>query len=230
MQRVLEPELMEQEDQARAYAEADFAEPHQAVIDLLCARLKSLPATGRALDLGCGPADVTIRFARARPGWTTHGLDGSAAMLAHGQRAVSAAGLDGRVTLQLGRLPDAAPPQPPYDLVFSNSLLHHLPDPAVLWQAVARWTREQGAVFIMDLRRPDSVAQASALVQEYAASEPEVLKRDFFNSLCAAFTPDELRAQLAAAGIDGLQVEVVSDRHLIAWGQPRTASSPVAPR
>jgi ubiquinone/menaquinone biosynthesis C-methylase UbiE len=33
------------------------------------------------LDLGCGPADVTIRFAKANPGYKFHGVDGSAAML-----------------------------------------------------------------------------------------------------------------------------------------------------
>ena len=42
---------------------------------------------------------------------------------------------------------------------------------------------------------------------------------DFFNSLLAAYRPDEIRAQLLAVGLgDRLQIDVVSDRHLIVWG------------
>ena len=35
MERIPEPELMEDEAQARAYAEANFAEPHSHFIELL---------------------------------------------------------------------------------------------------------------------------------------------------------------------------------------------------
>jgi len=44
--------------------------------------------------------------------------------------------------------------------------------------------------------------------------EPEIIvKQDFFNSLCAAFTVEEVRAQLADAGLD-LEVSRVSNRHM----------------
>jgi hypothetical protein len=46
-----------------------------------------------------------------------------------------------------------------------------------------------------------------------------VLQRDFYLSLCAAYTPDEVRAQLADAGLGHCELEVVSDRHWIAWGR-----------
>ncbi len=75
------------------------------------------------------------------------------------------------------------------------------------------------AVLVMDLFRPESEADAWRIVEQYSASEPEVLKRDFFNSLCAAFTPDEVREQLAAAGLGALHVQTVSDRHLTVSGR-----------
>jgi hypothetical protein len=71
----------------------------------------------------------------------------------------------------------------------------------------------------MDLHRPDSPERARAIVETYSAGEPEVLKRDFFHSLCAAFTLAEVRSQLARAGIDGLRCDMASDRHWVAWGQ-----------
>ena len=45
------------------------------------------------------------------------------------------------------------------------------------------------------------------------------LRRDFRNSLYAAFTPDEVRQQLGFAGLQGLQVGYVSDRHLAVSGR-----------
>ncbi len=209
---------MSEEAQARAYAEADFAEPHERFVDLLRVALPDLPEIGVALDLGCGPADVTLRFARAFPGWRVDGLDGSPAMLQHGRQAVVRAGLEGRVRLLQLRLPEGEAPRPRYDLVLSNSLLHHLADPGVLWRSVLRWAGSGGAVFVMDLARPKSEDAARALVDRHAAGEPDVLRRDFFHSLRAAWRIEEVEAQLRAAGLEELRIAPASDRHWIVWG------------
>ena len=70
MKRIPEPELMEEEAQARAYSEADFASPHDAFVGH-AARVFSSETQGEILDLGCGPADISVRFARrfSRPNW-----------------------------------------------------------------------------------------------------------------------------------------------------------------
>jgi SAM-dependent methyltransferase len=219
MERVPEPELMEDDAQARAYAAADFVEPHERCIVLLREGLPRLRREGRALDLGCGPADVTIRFARAFPGWRVAGVDGSAAMLRYGRAAVARAGLADRVALRQVYLPDGSTPGEGYDLILSNSLLHHLTDPQVLWSSVRCCSGDGAHVFVMDLLRPASRVRAQALVAEYAAGEPEVLRRDFFHSLLAAYRVAEVEAQLAAAGLGQLAVRQASDRHLIVWGR-----------
>ena len=36
MERIPEPDLMSEQEQARAYAEADFSEPHENFVDLFC--------------------------------------------------------------------------------------------------------------------------------------------------------------------------------------------------
>jgi hypothetical protein len=71
----------------------------------------------------------------------------------------------------------------------------------------------------MDLFRPASTTAAQAIVDLYAADEPEVLRQDFLASLCAAFEPAEIEAQLRAHGLDGLAVRLVSDRHLLVTGR-----------
>jgi len=216
--RVPEPELMNEPAQVLAYARADFAEPHGRFIEELRARLAALPPRGRALDLGCGPGDVVLRFLVAFPGWRLDAVDGATNMLELAREAAADAGFEERVRFVEAVLPDADLPAASYDLVFSNSLLHHLSEPAVLWDCVRRWARPGAAVFVMDLLRPADVAAADALVARHAAGEPDVLRRDFRASLLAAFRPDEVRAQLATAGLGALAVEVVSDRHLLVWG------------
>jgi SAM-dependent methyltransferase len=146
------------------------------------------------------------------------GVDGAAAMLAIGRQAVAAAGLVARIRLTHVRLPAANLPGPRYDAVISNSLLHHLADPAVLWETVRTAAAPGAAVFVMDLMRPPSRDAAEDLVALHAADAPDVLRRDFFNSLLAAFRPDEVRLQLSAAGLSDVRVEIASDRHLIAYG------------
>lgn len=223
--RVPEPELMDDDDQARAYAEADFAEPHNHFVQLLQEAFPQLPKTGTALDLGCGPGDITLRFARAFPAWSVEGWDASEAMLNYGYQAVAAAKLQDRITLKKVYVPQSDTASNTksdtvsFPLIFSNSLLHHLADPMALWTEVKQQSGPGTAVFIMDLMRPAKRETARDFVDLYAQEEPEVLRCDFFNSLLAAYRVDEVQDQLLKAGLDKLQVRDVSDRHLIIWGQ-----------
>ena len=218
MERIPEPELMLDEEQVRAYAEADFAEPHDHFVALLRERLPDLPATGLALDLGCGAGDISRRFATAFPGWHVHGIDGSPTMLEFAREMTRNAGLADRVRFDEVLLPAYPPDAQRYDLAFSNSLLHHLNDPGVFWSAARNWVAGSGRLFVMDLLRPADRDVARSLVQQHSGDEPEVLQTDFFNSLLAAFREPEIADQLRRAGLAHLSVEVVSDRHFIAWG------------
>jgi len=220
MKRILEPELMDDDEQARAYAKADFEDAHNGFVEHF-ARVFGSEDIGRTvLDLGCGPGDISIRFARSRPSCVVHGVDGSKAMLRYGEELlVGATDVRERVRLIHGMLPDASLPHDKYDSVISNSLLHHLPDPLVLWNAVRTYAVQGAPVFVMDLFRPATIDRAEELVAEYAAGEPEVLRRDFFNSLLAAFELDEVDKQLKDSGLDGFSVEQISDRHMIVTGR-----------
>ncbi len=220
MKRRPEPELMDEAEQALAYAEADFSEPDARFIALLEQQAPGSLEWVRALDLGCGPGNVLLRFLRAYPEATCDGLDGSQAMLAHAQAALDGLpGLAKRARLLCDCLPSERLEQHAYDLVLSNSLLHHLHDPQVLWQSIRQAGRPGALVQVMDLMRPASAGWAEALVATYADEAPEVLRNDFRNSLFAAFEPQEVVAQLQEAGLDTLEVGVVSDRHLAVFGR-----------
>ncbi len=218
MERIPEPELMLEEEQARAYSEADFSAPHQMFVDLF-RKFFGPRLTGVVLDLGCGPADISVRFAKAYPQCQIHGVDGSPAMLKYGWERVLKEGLCDRIKLILGKIPDYQPPENFYAAVIVNSLLHHLPSPEILWETIKRAGRQGAPVLVMDLMRPESRAQARAIVEKYAKDEPEILRQDFYASLLASYTPTEVKAQLEAAGLSHFEVSLVSDRHWVAYGR-----------
>lgn len=220
MDRIPEPELMEDHEQAAAYANADFSQPHNGFIRQFRKRFPGIAVRGQVLDLGCGPGDIAIRFARAFPACTVHGVDGSEAMLEEGdKRLAREPDVARRIQLIYGLLPDAGLPQAHYEVIISNSLLHHLIDSRVLWSSIKRYGKQGTLVFIMDLMRPETQEQARELVRRHAAEEPEILQHDFHHSLLAAYTPDEVRLQLREAGLDGMHQQVISDRHWIVWGK-----------
>ena len=208
---------MDEPEQARVYAEADFSEPHQAFVECF---YQCFPGHSPhlVLDLGCGAADITIRFARAWPESELTGVDGSSAMLFYARKAIKHVNLGDRIQLHQARLPGAVLPRHAFDTVISNSLLHHLHDPQNLWRAVKHCASPGAVVFVMDLRRPDSLEQVGALVGKYAATEPELLRRDFLNSLLAAFRPEEITAQLVHPGFSHFRVKAVGDRHVMVYG------------
>jgi cyclopropane fatty-acyl-phospholipid synthase-like methyltransferase len=221
LERVTEPELMDGPDQARAYSEADFSDSHQAVVEHFTERFADF-RSGRVLDIACGPADVTTRLARAFPDATFLGVDGSEAMIALGHERVSRGGFADRIDLELRVLPDPTlHGLGPYDVVVCTGALHHFHDPMVLWGTIRDVAGSGTRVLLQDLTRPESQAAAHTLVERHAGGESEILRRDYFRSLLAAFTPREIRDQLRAVGFDGFAVERVSDRHVVVSGRVR---------
>ena len=219
MPRVPEPEVMGAAEEARAYGEGDFRRVNAAFARRLAGAAGS--TRGRALDLGTGPGDIPVLFCGLAPGWRVTALDLSEAMLDLARARVSAAGLSSRIEL-LRR--DAKAPRlgsRRFDLVFSNSLLHHLEDPAPFWAHVRRLARSGAAIVVMDLRRPPDRARARKLVRLHASGASPLLRRLFHDSLLAAFTPGEVRQQLAAAGLGGLRVRATTDRHMVISGRRR---------
>src|SRR3989442_4322091 len=105
MERVLEPELMNDPEQALVYSRADFEEENQGFVDRFTEFYPEFKA-GHVLDLGCGPADIPIRLARKLPECRITGVDGSAPMIALGLEAIRVAGLADRITLRCEPVPD----------------------------------------------------------------------------------------------------------------------------
>lgn len=216
MERTPEPELMDDVAQAKAYAEADFSRENQDFVNLFREYFPDWTA-GHVIDLGCGPADIPIRFARSYPGAQITAVDASGPMIALAEKAVKEAGLADRIRLHCERFQQLTLDEPG-DAALSNSLLHHLPNPLQFWYRLKQLVKPGSAVLVMDLLRPESDEAAQAIVEQYAAGEQPILKRDFYHSLLAAYTEDEVAAQLAEMNLSRLLIDVPDDRHWVVGG------------
>ena len=218
MLRTLEPELMIDLVQCEAYAAANFGASNQAYVEIV---KKLIPETASAvLDIGCGPGDVMIRLAKLIPTLKITAVDGSRKMIQLASAAISSNGLGANIQAVEGYVPILPLPVGYYDAVLSKDFLHHLPEPMAFWHEIRRMITPGGFICVMDLRRPDSTVIAHQIVEAMAANEAEVLKVDFYNSLLAAFTPEEIRDQLNAADFD-LSVTTFGDRHVLMHGFAR---------
>jgi 2-polyprenyl-3-methyl-5-hydroxy-6-metoxy-1,4-benzoquinol methylase len=216
MHRQPEPELMDLPHEAHAYAAANFSDVNAAFVDRLTALTFNLDVA-RAVDLGAGPGDIAVRVARQRPQWHIDAVDAADAMIEIAHGAVARAGVERQVWLHKA---DAKQTRlaAGYDVIFSNSLLHHMPDPVPLWREIRRLARPGAVVFVRDLLRPATYDRVDEIVQQYAGGESETLREEFRRSLMSAFTPAEIRAQLDDAGLFDLEIRQSTDRHVDVTG------------
>ena len=217
MERVLEPEVMDNPDQVLAYASADFEQENQGFVDQFLGLYNDLDEN-HIVDLGCGPGDIAIRLARSHPTCRITGIDASAPMISYAEHAVEKAELTDRIQFLCQRFQEVTLPSPA-DAIISNSLAHHVPNPLRFWYGVKALVKPGGPVFVMDLLRPDSLDAAQEIVDQYAKHETDQLRQDFLNSLLAAFTEDEVASHLAELNLTRLMVDVPDDRHWIVYGR-----------
>jgi ubiquinone/menaquinone biosynthesis C-methylase UbiE len=217
MQRVLEPEVMDTEEEATEYDAMDHSAANQSVVDRFVA-LGGL--RGRILDIGTGPAHLPIllaeRAAHTVPNQELRllAVDAAGHMLAIGRRHLQRANhLAHRIHLVLGNAKHLPVPTSSFVGVYSNTIMHHLPEP-VPYLAEARRVLEPGGVLLIrDLIRPATEQDAMALVELHAAGATTRARRLFFDSFRASFTLPEVRAMADRAGLARARLWQSSDRH-----------------
>jgi SAM-dependent methyltransferase len=226
--RILEPEVMDSPLEAVDYNTMDHSHVNRVFVDdLLHAlpRATSLPAIGLCtiLDVGTGTAQIPIELCR-RPGhWHVTAADLAQSMLDVAAQNIAAARLGERITLQhldAKRLPFE---NGQFDVVMTNSIIHHIPAPEECLAEMVRVVAPDGLLFVRDLLRPDSVAELGRLVELYAGDANLHQRQMFGESLHAALTLDEVRAMAALFGISPECVQQNSDRHwTLVWSLCRS--------
>lgn len=201
---------MDTPEEADGYDAMDHSGPNEAFVS----RLVELGAAGRALDIGTGPGQIPCLLCERLPDVRVVAIDLSKNMLAHAERHRVASPHAERIELKLADAKRLDFADATFDTVFSNTILHHIPDPAPFLSEAWRVLRPGGTFLVRDLFRPETPELAKELVATYAAEETPYQQELFRASLHAAFTPDELRALVRELGLDGVEVVIDTDRHV----------------
>lgn len=210
MERVLEPEVMDTWQEAAEYDAMDFTEVNTAFAQQA---IQLGPPTGQVLDAGTGTARIPILIAQLCPQWQVIGIDLAQPMLQLGAKNVEQAGLQQQITLELVDAKKLPYPDGQFDMVISNSLVHHLPDPLPFLQELRRVLKPKGALFMRDLIRPADENRMNVLVEGIGAEYNEHQKMLFRDSLHAALTLEEVSQLIQQTGLEGVRVYQSSDRH-----------------
>jgi len=225
--RTLETEVMDTLAEAVDYDSMDHSAVNRLFADDFLAFLASEQKTGaspsarplKILDVGTGTALIPIELCGRGIAALVTGVDLASHMLQLGLRNIIRAGMQQQIKLDhvdAKQLPYA---DGAFDALISNSIIHHIPQPADAFKEMMRVTRPGGLLFVRDLLRPADAETVSVLVDMYAAGANDHQRQMFRDSLHAALTLDEIRQLLADLGCSPAWVTQTSDRHWTIAGQ-----------
>ena len=200
---------MEQKEQAYAYANADFSDSNGLFLEKLF-EFCSITDETNILEVGCGDGEIPIELYKKTKSKITV-LDGSSAMLDEFSKKMSANNIDNIKIIQR-RYEDTYLTEKSFDILISNSVLHHVKSPKKFWEKSFNLVRQQGQIVLMDLFRPSNEHELLTILDKYGGNNP-VLLNDFENSLRAAYTPHEVEGQLSSFPSISSSVKAISDRH-----------------
>lgn len=210
LKRTLEPEVMGTAIDAEEYEAMDHAPANAAFTE----RLLEIGAHGKMLDIGTGPGHLPLLVCERLPDARIVGIDLSEEMARRAQRNVTSSKFWDRIEILVADAKDLPFPNGAFDTVFSNSMLHHIPEPRVfLAEAYRVLKKPDGVLLIRDLFRPLTEARIGALVDEYCRDGTERQRALFRASFHAALTLNELTEIVDELGISA-QVLQDSDRHV----------------
>lgn len=212
LHRIPETEVMDDAAEASAYDAMDHTQPNMAFVSRLIEL--GIDRCAKALDLGTGPGDIPIMLCGPTEKVSILAVDLAQSMLDLAERTVLIAGLGNRITLANMDVKALDLPDDSFDAVFSNTILHHIPEPALMLAEAARVLKPGGLLLIRDLYRPDSIEQLNALVEQHAADCDAEQRKLFADSLHAALTPGELRELADANGLCDCEIVIDTDRHM----------------
>jgi len=218
--RTLEPEAMDTPEEARDYDAMDHATVNaRFVAEFLDAHGPC--RGGELLDVGTGPARIPIALCRADRSARVLGIDLAEAMLERARGNVAEAGLSDRIRCVRADAQGLLYPNGHFEAVLSNSIIHHLADPAPALAEMARVVAPGGTLFVRDLARPDDLEMLARLVTTYAGDEAPAARALFEASLHAALTLREVRDIVRTLVRSDADVVMTSDRHWSwSWHRP----------
>ncbi|HEV2299422.1 MAG TPA: class I SAM-dependent methyltransferase [Candidatus Acidoferrales bacterium] len=219
--RIPEPEVMDDSGEVEAYASAAAQKHLDRIDDTFVEHAVSLVhghSQGRALDIGTGPGQIVLKLAHRLPVWQFVAVDHSPNMIRQARENLAAAAdavpsLSRSVEFSVADGNRLAFPDASFDLVMSNSVLHHLAEPQRLFAEVARLAKPGAAILLRDLRRPSRLAFPWH-VRWHGRNYSGTMYQLFCASVRSAYTLPEMETLLRASPLRGARVFAHAGTHL----------------
>jgi SAM-dependent methyltransferase len=208
LNRVPEPEVMDDAGEVESYnsgaatrhldrIDSTFVEHLLRLLPTIHPASVHTPASSTsvpawALDVGTGPGQIPVKILSRLPNLRFIGLDRSPNMLAQARNNAESAGVAGRFCCLVGDGHSLSFPDHSFDLVISNSVLHHARSPVNLLREIFRVAAPGAPVLIRDLRRPARPLLAWHLWR-HGRYYSGLMRQLFNDSVRAAYTLDELQ-------------------------------------
>jgi ubiquinone/menaquinone biosynthesis C-methylase UbiE len=200
--RMPEPEQVTNEEGSvndyQAMMKTNMTANYATALDLI-ARTRS-PGGDRVLDLCCGPGHVTICLQKYLGYKKIKGLDLAPKMVEAGISNARREHLQESITFSVVDVTKLSGESAgSYDLVSLINAAHHFPNlmmaEVVLCEA-ERVTKPSGLVFVSDLARLKSESVTQDFVEFAGADYGDYMRKDFLNSMKAAWLPTELASAI----------------------------------
>ena len=228
MERVPEPELMEEKEQVISYDEADFSEGEVNLINqinqYLLKKNISLGEKDLIVDLGCGPGNISEKLAIKWPNTAVVGIDGSKEMILRAEYNKSISNKKKLKNLRYicSDIKDIKSNnflfKKRISLLVSNSLIHHITNLEDFFNTIRILSSNNTVNFHKDLKRPLDEKSALELKAQCSKKYNEILTNDYYASLRASYTFKELKNFTLENDLSSLDVFEEGENYLIVYG------------
>ena len=159
--------------------------------------LQALNLKGDFLEIGAGPANLTVMIAEQYPGVNITAVEISAELVTAAREFVKQKQLEKRIRFVTGDACDEKMTGElgKFDLVFSSFTMHHWEDSEKTIRNLLECVKADGVLFIYDLKR---------VWWLYLLP----FHNGFFNSIRASYKPREIRSMLKKLGLDQYKIKV----------------------
>ena len=229
MERVPEPELMEEKEQVISYDEADFSEGEVNLINqinyYLLRKNISLGEKDLIVDLGCGPGNISEKLAIKWPNTAVVGIDGSKEMILRAEYNKNISNNQKKLKNLRYICSDIKDIKSTnfllkkkISLLVSNSLIHHITNLEDFFNTIKSLSSNSTVNFHKDLKRPLDEKSALELKAQCSKIYNETLTNDYYASLKASYTFKELKNFTLENDLSSLDVFEEGENYLIVYG------------
>lgn len=211
LQRILEPEIMDTVEDAIEYDSIPNDDINIAFMNEVLLHAPEHATT--LVDLGCGPAHIPILFAKTHQKYKIHAVELAGNMIKVAQNNILKEKVNEKIVLTSADIKNTSLPEKYFDIVLSNSVVHHIHQPEKFFSEARRLASTDSLIYFKDLLRPKSQQELDNLVNQYAGDVNKYQRQLFRQSLHAALTIDEVMIFAKRAGLKNFVVKQTSDRH-----------------